>query len=82
MSNIQRFEPWPQEWPMEDNNGDLVMYDDHMKVVRGLEAKLAKAMETLQDMVVVAEQDEWHKAITGRQMILKAAQITLVELKV
>jgi hypothetical protein len=48
MSNIQRFEPWPQEWPMEDNDGDLVMYDDHMKIVRGLEVKLAKAMIALQ----------------------------------
>jgi hypothetical protein len=47
MSNIQRFEPWPQEWPMEDNDGDLVMYDDHMKIVRGLEVKLANAVEAL-----------------------------------
>jgi len=47
MSNIQRFEPWPQEWPMEDNDGDLVMYDDHVKIVRGLEVKLAKAVEAL-----------------------------------
>ena len=50
MSNIQRFEPWPQEWPMEDNDGDLVMYDDHMKIVLELEVKLAKAVGFIQEV--------------------------------
>ena len=36
MSGIQRYEPWPQEWPMEDANGDLVTYEDHVKVVEEL----------------------------------------------
>ena len=53
MSNIQRFEPWPQEWPMEDNDGDLVMYDDHVKIVRGLEVKLAKAVEALKTIKLI-----------------------------
>jgi hypothetical protein len=43
--------------------------------------KLAEAVEALQDMVAVAEQDGWHKAITGRQMILRNARTTLAELE-
>lgn len=39
MSDIQRYEPWPQEWPMEDANGDLVTYEDHRKVVEAVEAE-------------------------------------------
>jgi len=48
MTNIQRFEPWPQEWPMEDNDGDLVLYEDHRKIVEAIEIKLAKVVEVLQ----------------------------------
>lgn len=36
MSGIQRYEPRPQEWPQEDSNGDLVTYEDHVKVVEEL----------------------------------------------
>ena len=43
--------------------------------------KLAKAVEALQDMVVVAEKEGWDKAITGRQMIIKAARAVLAELE-
>ena len=31
-------------------------------------------------MVAVAELDNWDKAITGRQMIIKSARVTLTEL--
>jgi len=36
MSDIQRYAPWPQEWPQEDPNGDLVEYEDHKKIVDAL----------------------------------------------
>jgi len=51
--------------------------------VRALDAglKLHKAVEVLQDMAAVAEQEGWDKAITGRQMIIKAARTTLAELE-
>ena len=39
MTDIQRYEPWPQEWPMEDANGGLVTYEDHRKVVEAVEAE-------------------------------------------
>jgi hypothetical protein len=45
------------------------------------EAKLSKAVEALRDMVAVAEQDGWDKAITGRQIILRNARTTLAELE-
>ena len=47
----------------------------------GEQRKLAKAVEALQDMVVVAEKEGWDKAITGRQMIIKAARAVLAELE-
>ena len=47
MSSIQRYDAWPQEWPFEDEHGDLVTYEDHRKIVEELEAKLAKAVECL-----------------------------------
>jgi hypothetical protein len=42
MSDIQRYDAWPQEWPFEDKNGDFVTYEDHIKIVKELEAKLEK----------------------------------------
>ena len=47
MSGIQRYEPWPQEWPMEDANGDLVTYEDHVKVVEELAEALRITREKL-----------------------------------
>lgn len=49
MSNIQRYEPWPQEWPKEDANGDLVMYEDHLKIVKNLEIALDECRQALTD---------------------------------
>ena len=40
MPSIQRYDAWPQEWPFEDEHGDLVTYEDHRKIVEELEAKL------------------------------------------
>ena len=51
MTSIQRYDAWPQEWPFEDEHGDLVTYEDHRKIVEELEAKLAKAVEALGGMV-------------------------------
>lgn len=48
MTSIQRYDAWPQEWPFEDEHGDLVTYEDHRKIVEELEAKLAKAVEALE----------------------------------
>jgi hypothetical protein len=45
MTSIQRYDAWPQEWPFEDEHGDLVTYEDHRKIVEELEGKLAKARE-------------------------------------
>lgn len=42
MNDIQRYAPLPQEWPMEDPNGDLVTYEDHKKIVDALEAEAEK----------------------------------------
>lgn len=44
MSDIQRYAPWPQEWPQEDPDGDLVEYEDHKKIVDALKAR-AKRLE-------------------------------------
>ena len=51
MTSIQRYDAWPQEWPFEAEDGDLVTYEDHRKIVEELEAKLAKAVEALGGMV-------------------------------
>lgn len=48
MTSIQRYDAWPQEWPFEAEDGDLVTYEDHRKIVEELEAenkKLHKAIE-------------------------------------
>jgi hypothetical protein len=50
MTSIQRYDAWPQEWPFEAEDGDLVTYEDHRKIVEELEAKLAKAVEALQSI--------------------------------
>lgn len=39
MTDIQRYAPWPQEWPQEDPDGDLVEYEDHKKIVDALQAR-------------------------------------------
>lgn len=49
MSDIQRYAPWPQEWPVEDPNGDLVTYEDHKKIVDALEAKVKKLRKERDD---------------------------------
>lgn len=43
MSDIRRYAPWPQEWPQEDPNGDLVEYEDHKKIVDALKARAEAA---------------------------------------
>jgi hypothetical protein len=48
MSDIQRYDAWPQESPFEDKNGEFVTYEDHIKIVKELEARLAKAVGALQ----------------------------------
>jgi hypothetical protein len=48
MSDIQRYDAWPQECPFEDKNGEFVTYEDHIKIVKELEAKLAMAVGALQ----------------------------------
>ena len=57
MTSIQRYDAWPQEWPFEAEDGDLVTYEDHRKIVEELEAKLAKAVEELEDMQKVPKSD-------------------------
>ena len=67
MTEIQRYEPWPQEWPTEDPNGDLVTYEDHRKIVDTLQARaeqLAATNERLEAALreIIAEdqhQSEW-----------------------
>ena len=56
MTSIQRYDAWPQEWPFEDEHGDLVTYEDHRKIVEELEAKLAKAMQVI-EMIASADVD-------------------------
>lgn len=51
MTDIQRYEPWPQEWPQEDANGDLVLYEDHIKVVESIKADITELLELLQRAV-------------------------------
>lgn len=41
LTDIQRYEPWPQEWPVEDPNGNLVTYEDHRKIVEQLLEELS-----------------------------------------
>jgi hypothetical protein len=57
MSDIQRYDAWPQDRPFEDKNGEFVTYGDHIKIVKELEAKLAKAVEALNDMVKECEEE-------------------------
>ena len=54
MTSIQRYDAWPQEWPFEAEDGDLVTYEDHRKIVEELEAKLSKS-EALLAKAVEAE---------------------------
>jgi len=42
-----------------------------------LEAENKRLREALSDMVVVAEKCEWDKALTGRDLILRAARAAL-----
>ena len=46
------------------------------KAVRSLVAKDAaeEMLEALKDMVTIAQQDDWHNALTGRQVSLDAAE--------
>ncbi len=41
--------------------------------------KTAKLVEALGDMIAVAEQDEWDKAMTGRQIIFAKARAAITE---
>ena len=45
------------------------------------EAKLRRVVGELRDMVAVAELDNWDKAVTGRQMIIKSARVALAEIE-
>ena len=45
--------------------------------VEAAEAEVEKLRGALGDMIAVAEQDEWHKAMTGRQIILQNARAAL-----
>lgn len=54
MTNIQRYEPWPQEWPMEDANGDLVTYEDHVKIVQALKTDLAELVDAAEGVIPAA----------------------------
>jgi len=45
------------------------------------ERKLAKAVEALRNMVVIAEADKWDKALTGREMVLRDARAVLAEIE-
>jgi len=55
MTDIQRYEPWPQEWPIEDANGDLVLYEDHVKVVGELVEALKEAR-----IHIAGSAPDWH----------------------
>jgi hypothetical protein len=55
MSDIQRYDAWPQEWPFEDKNGNFVTYEDHIKIVKELEANLARAVEALDEAVYLLD---------------------------
>jgi hypothetical protein len=50
MSDTQRYDAWPQECPFEDKNGEFVTYEDHIKIVKELEDKLAMAVEFIQEV--------------------------------
>ena len=76
MTSIQRYDAWPQEWPFEDEHGDLVTYEDHRKIVEELEAKLAKAVPVLQICCNFMEYGTW----PDRDPVV-LAQTTLAELK-
>jgi hypothetical protein len=54
MSDIQRYDAWPQECPFEDKNGEFVTYEDHIKIVKELEAKLAMAVGALKSWLELA----------------------------
>lgn len=51
MIDIQRYAPWPQEWPQEDPNGDLVEYEDHKKIVDALQARAERLEAALTQIV-------------------------------
>ena len=91
MSSIQRYDAWPQEWPFEDEHGDLVTYEDHRKIVEELEAKLAKAVSFTSDVAYRAttiehDRDEmWLLDLDvlrhERDCDITQARTTLAELK-
>jgi hypothetical protein len=58
VSNIQRYDAWPQECPFEDKNGEFVTYEDHIRLVKELEAKLARAVEALDEAVYLLDVTE------------------------
>ncbi len=47
MTSIQRYDAWPQDWPFEADDGDLVTYEDHRKIVEVLEAERGVLAEQL-----------------------------------
>ena len=55
MRDIQRYDAWPQDRPFEDKNGEFVTYEDHIKIVKELEAKLAKGVEALDEAVYLLD---------------------------
>ena len=67
MSDIQRYAPWPQEWPQEDPNGDLVEYEDHKKIVDALQARAERLEAALRE---IADGDDW---ASHDQQIARAA---------
>jgi len=68
MSDIQRYAPWPQEWPQEDPNGDLVEYEDHKKIVDALKASAETAeaeVEKLREVERAARKLEENLGVEG-----------------
>ena len=57
MTSIQRYDAWPQEWPFEDEHGDLVTYEDHRKIVDELEDKLSGAKDFLKMHTAYSDAD-------------------------
>lgn len=56
-------------------------HDHHADLHDATKAQLAKAVEALRNMVVIAEADKWDKALTGREMVLRDARAVLAEIE-
>lgn len=78
MTDIQRYSPWPQEWPQEDPNGDLVEYEDHKKIVDALQARAEQLAATCERLEAALREIAKTYPADNNRLIHSEAQIATI----